>query len=186
MLYKSADGGESWFLVKEGSPFSEFAALNFLNDSVGYLAENFYSPDSSIVYFTHDGGTTWITTDFDSVNLDISCIDCIDEYTCFLNAQVKIFKTTNGGISLALNQFQQVNYSISPNPASSIITLSISNPENYQHAIKSITTTNYLGERINLTFNSGFQADVSELPPGIYLTQIITETGKGVQEWVKM
>lgn len=71
---------------------------------------------------------------------------------------------------------------IYPNPASSFIKIQYQNTA----AIKSITTTNYLGEKITISFDKNLQADISALPSGVYFTQIQTEQREIQLTWTKM
>lgn len=79
------------------------------------------------------------------------------------------------------NEIQNGGIKIYPNPARSFIKIEyINKPE-----IQSIITTNYLGEKMYLNFNSNLEAVVSALPAGMYFIQIITQQEKMITQWMK-
>lgn len=72
------------------------------------------------------------------------------------------------------------DFLIYPNPASYIIQLKSAAEE-----IEYINTYTTAGAKVPLVFNEHLQADVSHLPSGIYITEIITVSGKTAEKWVK-
>lgn len=70
---------------------------------------------------------------------------------------------------------------IYPNPATYTIQLSTGITEHIEY----IHTYNTAGVSVPVSFNEFLQADVSHLPAGIYLTEIITAKEKVTEKWVK-
>lgn len=190
-LWKTDDYGESWYLL-EFDFGEDLGNLFFSSDSVGYLTN---ANTNYKILRTTNGGLSWIGTEFTSApSYGIEKVYCVNDTVCFALTCDEIYKTTNGGgigVPIASNISKIVNipFFLSPNPACRTIKINY----NIKAEIYHIITTNYLGEKINITFNTSpadsgesMLADISHLPPGIYFTEIITEQGKGVQKWVKL
>ncbi|MBK8487286.1 MAG: T9SS type A sorting domain-containing protein [Chitinophagales bacterium] len=179
-ISKSIDGGNTWEVIKEdafiGSTFSSF---KFLNDSVGYLAEWKYP--ENFIYFTEDGGETWIENTIDSMPAGkITAIDCWNVDSCFFGSSRKLYKNFSDPVSI-MESGNSWNFTLTPNPATTILQLQLSLKENNY----TIQTFNLVGELMPLNFQNN-HADISHLSPGIYFTEVITEQGRAVQKWVKM
>ncbi len=164
--------------------------MYFVNDSIGFAGGNINF--TGVIVKTSDGGDSWQLTDLSYDVDDVLDIKCIDQDTCYTIVSMEsypyyaLYKTTNGGgIGEPINIESETllnELNLFPNPATSQIQLSITS----SNQIQSITTFNYLGEVINLNFNETLQADVFNLPTGIYFTEVITENGSVVRQWVKM
>jgi hypothetical protein len=183
-LWKTEDYGESWHLLD--FDFGEDLGFPFFSsNNVGYLGS---SNAEYLIIKTTDGGISWAGTEFFEVPMsNLVKIYCINDMICFALTCKGIYKTTNGGgigtpITSNILQVNGIQFNISPNPSSSFISLSFSNKQE----ITSIFTTNYLGEKIELIWDENLQADISHLPPGVYVTEIITEKNKGIAKWVKL
>lgn len=192
-LWKTTDYADTWdtlpWLFHEDVPGFTFQKVYFYNDSVGFVITQNGEPDHYEVLRTTNGGISWDTTLFESDDYDdipFRDIYCTGSDTCYLTSTAGIFKTTNGAgypvFPVGINEYEEITFSVSPVPASSVIKINCQN----KNGIKQIITTNYLGEKMKTIFDENFQADISQLPAGIYFTQIITEQGKGVQKWVKI
>lgn len=181
-LIKSVDQGETWDSLKKNVFGGYFKTMKFLNDSVGYLTEWMY-PENKI-YFTQDGGETWIENTIDSMPAGpIDAIDCLNADSCFFGSSRKLYRNFgNDTISNLSNEnTTDIFFDIIPNPAIDILHLNLSIKE--KNFI--IRTFNIVGELTALPFQNN-QASVSHLPPGIYFTEVISEYGKAVLKWVKM
>ena len=197
-------------ILNPSIPYNEgiiFSTLNCsINFSEGIVTHNlgFYEPDADSVVFA--------LVNFPSLGFtypaftDTMFIDLTGEFywdkpieTGNFAIAIRAFQYRSGfflGTStralvipvdtLNLNINQQIIhpqiFTIYPSPAYNQITLFV----HTSNVITSITSTNYLGEKVNLIFNENLLADVSYLPPGIYFTEVITEQGRAVQKWVKM
>ncbi|MBK8487509.1 MAG: T9SS type A sorting domain-containing protein [Bacteroidetes bacterium] len=178
-LVKSMDQGETWDSLKKHVPGGDFESMKFLNDSVGYLAEWIY-PENK-VYFTENGGETWIENTIDSMPAGkITAIDCWNVDSCFFGSSRKLYKNFSDPVSIMENG-NTYNFTLTPNPATTILQLQLSLKENNY----TIQTFNLVGELLPVNFQNN-QADISHLPPGIYFTEVITKQGRAVQKWVKM
>ncbi|MFZ1612081.1 MAG: T9SS type A sorting domain-containing protein [Chitinophagales bacterium] len=180
-IIKSLDQGETWDTLKKHVPGGSFESMKFLNDSVGYLAEWIY-PENK-VYFTENGGETWIENTIDSMPAGkITAIDCWNVDSCFFGSSRKLYKNFSDPVSIMENgNTSNSIFKISPNPATSILQIQLPLKENNY----TIQTFNLVGELMPVNFQNN-QADISHLPPGIYFTEVITEQGRAVQKWVKM
>lgn len=70
--------------------------------------------------------------------------------------------------------------SVYPNPCNSNISI-----EGYQYKNAEILTTNYIGQEVSLYWNSEYEADVTNLVDGIYITTIISNLKTRSVIWVK-
>lgn len=164
--------------IYSGGGFSE---LYMLNDSVGFAA--IYQPGSeSKIYRTDDMGNSWVLEMVDSTTFHvINSIDCFDKDNCYMIAGITLY-TTSLKVNSITSNFEKMNVLMSPNPASDYIRM------DFQFITKEleVVTYNLIHEFIPLFFDNNNQADISHLPPGIYFTEVITEHGRSVQQWVKM
>ena len=76
---------------------STFNSVNFVNDSVGFVAGYSSSPDG-IILKTTNGGINWDTSFFD-INKYFYSVFFTDNDTGYLNSSDQIFKTTDGGMN---------------------------------------------------------------------------------------
>ncbi len=173
-IWKTENGGENWFIL--GTEFKDYPGkVYFSSENIGLIS-------LPMVYKTIDGGETWYPTDYPSTEEYVEEFYCINDSTCYAITCSSIYKTTNGGgISTLHNLNPNFTFTLTPNPATTILQLQLSLKENNY----TIQTFNLVGELIPLMFQNN-QADISQLPPGIYFTEVITEQGRAVQKWVKM
>ncbi|MFN3939508.1 MAG: T9SS type A sorting domain-containing protein, partial [Chitinophagales bacterium] len=172
-ISKSTDGVITWEVIKEEAfTGSTFSSMKFLNDTVGYLTEWKYP--ENYIYFTDDGGETWIENTIDSMPAGkISAIDCLNADSCFFGSSRKLYRNFSDGVTIMQNGNTSINIlDIFPNPATDILHLKLSVRENNY----TIQTLNVIDELIELNFLNN-QAEISHLPPGIYFTEVITEHG---------
>ena len=69
-----------------------------------------------------------------------------------------------------------------PNPASNSIFINFPN-ENKQISIK---TFNSFGERVNLDLQKNSYNDISQLPSGMYISEVTTELVTILEKWIKL
>jgi len=196
-IWKTIDSGESWNMLP--FDFGGFEIIDdelilrniyFFNDTIGYLEVGIIYPDFTegiYIYRSIDGGNSWYKTHVDHKDFDgINSSWCTSPDTCYAVECTEIYKTTNGGgidtSTSVINTIDQAHFTLTPNPATDMIQLTLPSKEK----ITSITTFNALGERIDLQFDEHQIAGTGNLPPGIYITTITTETGKGSKKWVKL
>ena len=179
-------------IMTYGDINDEFNELHFVNDSVGYLSIRRYSFSGdevpTRVLRTTNFGETWEETTFDwsLLNPDtlfkgsINAIECLSETDCFLMAGRTLFRTTNGGLASTYD-IASLSLTLHPNPATD--QLFLDGLASYPDAVWN--TYSISGQAIPLDLRKG-QADISHLPPGIYLTTV--QTGQGIwrEKWVKL
>lgn len=106
-LFKTVDGGASWTAVSTPTPGgNDVGAVDFISATEGFIIKN------SKMYKTNDGGTTWtdITNGFISSipNFTVThsfggSICAIDANTIYVGGKGYIYKTSNGGVSFAID-----------------------------------------------------------------------------------
>ncbi|EMY79949.1 hypothetical protein pgond44_14378 [Psychroflexus gondwanensis ACAM 44] len=104
-LYKTIDGGETWFEVTSNISSIDYGNFSpndilFLNENIGFLwgGNEFYK--------TIDGGETWLEVNNPS-NSYIQKLQFIDSQTAYLSGGNYIYKTIDGG-----NSWSQTSYYI--------------------------------------------------------------------------
>lgn len=196
-IWKTIDSGESWNMLTFDFDGYDIVDGNlilrnvyFFNDTIGYLEVGFIYPDFTegiFIYRTNDGGNIWYKTEINHDEFDgINSIWCTSADTRYAVGCLEVYKTTNGGgidSTTSIKTIDKQNgYVMFPNPSNNSITINFELP---QQMIQ-INTFNYLGEEIDLYFDLSNKADISTLPNGIYLTEIITAIGKISCRWVKV
>ena len=191
-LWKTEDYAETWVPLdwefNEDVPGFRFAKVYFYNDTVGFVITEFGEPDNYEVLRTTNGGMSWDTTFFETDEFDdTQFIDlfCINEDVCFLTSTAGIFKTTNGAgypvLPLEVEENGSFSLTLHPNPATDQLILE--GLASYPDAVWN--TYSISGQAIPLDLRKG-QADISHLPPGIYLTTVQTHQGIWREKWVKL
>lgn len=194
-VWKTWDYGNSWNLLPWDFGYGESASgftiedIYFYNTQIGFvITNNNIEPFDNHyeVLRTINGGISWDSTHFEEgEDRYVTEIFCTGADTCYMTTcNGGIFKTTNGAgfpvYPVSINENEKIKFSLYPNPSLSEINISFAN----RNEIKNIATANYLGEKINLDWND-LKADIQYLPEGIYITEIITDSGRGVQKWIK-
>ena len=198
-IWKSEDYGNIWELLEwdfsQGLDPHDIDITNvyFYNSEVGFVATSTEIGDD--VHFevlrTIDGGMTWDSTDFDGgTEIYVTDIFCTDQLTCYMTTcNSGIYKTSNGGGNIdttIINSIGQFNsdlrISFFPNPASNSIFINFTN-ENKQISIK---TFNSFGERVNLDLQKNSYNDISQLPSGMYISEVTTELVTILEKWIKL
>jgi Flp pilus assembly pilin Flp len=83
------------------------------------------------------------------------------------------------GITLTSNSFVLENFSISPNPATDKMTITL----NTNLELKAVTVYNYFGQKIKTTQSK--EIDLSDVSAGVYFIEIETNKGKASKKIVK-
>ena len=199
-LYRSTDYGLTWdtlpftHTIDSLETFIHYLnGLQFVSDSVGFLRT--IGNDIGIVWKTNDAGLTWDSV-FSTTQIPADMYGGIVSYY-FLNKDVgwvltqkgHLFYTSTGGgdeyillpLPVYIQNSEAISLTLHPNPATD--QLFLEGLANYPDAVWS--TCSISGQTIPLDLRKG-QADISHLPPGIYLTTV--QTGQGIwrEKWVKL
>jgi len=183
------DGGNTWTIPGCSpamplcnGPNSLSDGIFFTNSNTGYIAA------FGKVYFTIDGGVSWSEQYVDSLNALSIQFDGIffvnDTIGYVVGQNGSIYKTTNGGGILGINDYSQKDNDIHifPNPTSGVFNVQMRQFEGVQMKIY-----NVFGECIHRqTIKSvNQQIDLSEAKSGIYFLQLKTSEGTVVKKIVK-
>jgi len=95
-IYKTTDGGNNWFVIKERDSLLRIGTIEFVNADVGYLFGKLNS--RAVVLKTVDGGQNWLTNYNGRDNYMLAAADIVNE-NFILTAGEKnyVIRTTDGG-----------------------------------------------------------------------------------------
>lgn len=104
-IWKTVNGGQSWDSVTANGPLYNPKYLHFINDSTGFLANNW----DSVYYKTIDAGNSWQQADINPIieNFIVTAVQYLNQDTGFVSGSVNtssssdhyILKTIDGGES---------------------------------------------------------------------------------------
>ena len=205
-IYRTIDYGHSWDTLPFTNTLNEtetniahINGLYFITDSIGFL-RTFQSTDGEpydigVLWRTMDAGSTFDTV-FNSINIPVDNYGNIASF-CFVNEAIgwvlttkgHLFYTTTGGgdeyillpPTVSVQHAGSLSLTLHPNPATDQLILE--GLASYPDAVWS--TYSISGQAIPLDLGNG-QADISHLPPGIYLTTVQTQQGIWREKWVKL
>jgi Leucine-rich repeat (LRR) protein len=124
-----------------------------------------------------NGNNTAILT-FNATGNPATCIQVDDAVYSTTNwTNIDATASFSENCASSINENEQLNISLYPNPASSILTIQS------DEVINQIQIFNLLGELIQTEKQSTFS--IEQLPSGIYVLQIQTENGQSNQRFVK-
>ncbi len=194
IILHTIDGGRNWEIQLDSMP----------RKKTGLYCVDFYDRMHGMaigawnnVWVTEDGGKNWIFDPWFDDNYPAAILTNIS----WLNSQSyiavtydnELFKYTKEPVSVEEQENKSIEFSISPNPASDFIEISI--PQN-DHTLKGVVEGeirifNVFGEEVSTTppFGHPFELegevlkiDVSILPAGVYFVRI----GEKVEKFVKI
>jgi len=205
-IYRTIDYGHSWDTLPFTNTLNEtetniahINGLYFITDSIGFL-RTFQSTDGEpydigVLWRTMDAGSTFDTV-FNSINIPVDNYGNIASF-CFVNEAIgwvlttkgHLFYTTTGGgdeyillpPTVSVQNAGSFSLTLHPNPATD--QLFLEGLASYPDAVWN--TYSISGQTIFLDLRNG-QADISHLPPGIYLTTVQTHQGIWREKWVKL
>src|SRR5690606_35180984 len=131
------------------------------------------------IYRTEDGGMSWTVQNISPLTI-IHQIKFANDTLGYALGDNGIYKTTNGGIVLSVNEINNaLDLTIYPNPTSGKIV--IASPT---ETITSMAIFNQLGQKIK-ELQATDEIDVSFLSKGIYLLIIQTDKNQTTKRFVK-
>lgn len=181
-IFKSSDAGQNWTQIYEDSPmnsvdFSPFeegkiVASSYFEDGSAYPAS-----EAKIIY-SKNAGETWeeVGTDIlGYIRSNSTKIMFMDENTAdvyFLTQDLGLVKYTLDLTTLGNGEWNNTNSEIAiyPNPTNGILNI------NSKSEIKNVILYDLSGRKISEPNSS--QINISSLPKGVYLVNILTKDGK--------
>lgn len=96
VIYKTINGGSSWYEVSPTSADIDFRSIHFPSDAVGYAVGGYEFGSSGVIYKSTNSGETWVQQGI--VNKDLNSVHFDDALTGYtVGEDGIILKTTNGG-----------------------------------------------------------------------------------------
>ncbi len=86
VLYKTINGGVSWYEVSPNSPDIDFRSIYFPSNLTGYAVGGYEFGSSGVIYKTTDAGETWIQQGI--VNKDLNSVHFWDNNTGYTENSV--------------------------------------------------------------------------------------------------
>ena len=89
-----------WDLMNVDSTDSDLFDVTFIDENIGYIVGGDSAANNAVMYYTSDGGETWIDTNFSVYALwSVQFLNSQTGFVATLNANPKnlIFKTSDGG-----------------------------------------------------------------------------------------
>ncbi|MEX1000696.1 MAG: YCF48-related protein [Crocinitomicaceae bacterium] len=171
LFLKTTDGGASW-TSSWINPYTGLTGLHFTSPEVGYIN------NAGGIYRTEDGGISWTVQNISPLTI-IRQIKFANDTIGYALGD-GIYKTTNGGVILSVNEADnKAHFTIYPNPSSDKIFI-----QPLDETIKSLAIYNQLGQKIK-EFEASDEIDVSFLLKGIYLLEIKTDKHQSIKRFVK-
>lgn len=197
VITKTNDRGYNW-IKKDFSNVYFFTDIEFVNDTIGYCVGKGQGFNSLQYRFwkTEDGGDSWWHQNSEENNnaSEITCISCVDKDNCYAAGWGSIFKTTNGGgplvsMDASVEHYKMINLQLYPNPASTSITINIS--DEILFAKKTETTykiIDKLGREVKLGSISEFPHTVSleNFNEGLYILILRNDKLIETRKFVKL
>lgn len=169
-ILKTTDAGATWNVVyNNGTSVDGLYDIEFPTSKTGYVVGGYSS--SSIILKTEDAGATW--SDQNSGTSE----SFFDSF--FISENLGYSVGTNGTIvklataSADIRELSDFNVLTYPNPTASTITIQTETP------LKQAWLTDIAGRRLMPLQPNGtqWQADLTSMPTGIYLIELMTKEG---------
>jgi hypothetical protein len=176
---RTIDGGTTWTTLPVGSPES-LHSVYFPTASKGFIVS-----DQGYIYRTINGGNTW-TTDSSGTWNTLNSVFFTDSTTGYVVGQSgTILKTGNGGSDFVEeHKLASDLFTICPNPAKNIVTITCSLPAPRE---LNIAVVDFKGRQVlNETFNNKnkIEMNISTLLKGAYLVKIRSDEAMEVKKLV--
>ena len=176
VLFKSTNGGNSWDKLYAFDEESYLGKVHFVSDQEGwYLSQK-------TAWHTIDGGLTWYSSQFDVFLNDLYFLNDHQGWLAGNTGLVAWYSFV--GID-EVNKSNDDILSISPNPATDVITVSLSNKS---ERLLSLEVYNMLGRRVinieGLSISGSYKLDINKLQPGTYIVKVSTPSDKRLAKFV--
>ena len=178
ILVRTTNGGATW--IPQVVLGTHYVDIEFLNSDTGFILSQNPGSNMSVIFKTINGGTTWnFQTTLPKAQTDIAFPSFNVGYTCGLNGT--IFKSTN--INLSIEDLENgTELSVYPNPSAGKITISFDSSMPTDNLMIELYSAS--GERLILQSNTG-SLDISNIPSGVYLLKIQSETSSWTKKVIK-
>ncbi len=95
-IYKTTDGGNSWFVIKDRDSLLRIGTLKFVNADIGYIFGKYNT--KAVALKTVDGGQNWSTNYNGRVDFMLLAADIVNENIIIAAGEKGyVIKTTDGG-----------------------------------------------------------------------------------------
>lgn len=192
-LARTTDGGLTWVPISyPGGPFP--LQIEYVPGTEGtYLIHDSYvgdETDLALLAITTDDGETW---EFDTMNINISCMDFIDHATGFAGG--KIDGSADGGffkwsgdpfaIPSTTRELTVMQLALNPNPSSGHIHIQL--PGVDQGQVFTLEVRDLRGRPVFRKAQASMQEsiDLSALPSGVYLVNTFTSQSAWTGKFIK-
>lgn len=165
-VFLSANNGSRWIAIDSGESYTNYQALAVKGSYV------FVGTAATGVFLSTNYGNGWIAVNDGLTNNHIQALAINPKYIFAATSGSGVWRRplSDFGISNVKNPTHtNLNFSLSPNPTTGIITVHIA-PANILH----VTIMNVLGATVNEFTNLGstdFTFDLSKLPSGTYFAR---------------
>jgi len=190
IIARTEDKGINW-LILDTMVCTNFNQISFPSIQVGYAQGKILVNGARVMWRTIDGGYSWTQVEYPvgqsciNNSCTMTCLACINNDTCFIPTNYgAIIKMTNGTGGL-LNVPDEITgsklrFKLFPNPAQTHV--NIDAPDR----IITFRLYNSMGAVVKSgqPFSERLELDLNGLAPGIYLVEVQTEKGVGVEKLV--
>ena len=165
-ILKTTNAGTTW--TSQLSPVNGgLYSVKFPSTNTGYIVGGYST--NSVILKTTNAGTSWTQQSSSTTNSLFDCYFLNDNLGYAVGKNGTIIKTANGGTGIE-DLTNQINVSIYPNPASTLLTIDNSSQEkNLELQLINIEGQTVLNETTNSSRNV---TNISELANGIYFLQV--------------
>jgi len=179
-ILKTTDAGQTW--TSYNTELNDWlVSIYFQNSSTGY-AIGWYGK----IYKTTDSGINWVSQQSNVTTWKLFSVSFTDSLNGFLlgldtlNSKVVILKTTNGGLGIKENTFNN-NISVYPNPVKDNLTI-----ETNINTPQKLEISNLMGQTIyTIYINKKATINTSAFANGVYILKLNTDKETVVRKIVK-
>jgi hypothetical protein len=193
LILKTTDGGITWkeIQIPDIHHGNVVKSLHFISDLTGFAAgaPTAFIPEGPTSFFiskTINGGNSWEI--YDTIGIPLNSVFFINDTIGFVSGSYNLIMKSNGkisglpadypwylpGIGDYLEENEMIHSTIYPNPTDGMIWIKQIRGSQQVNSIKLLTVAGHLIRILEpLGGNELMRIDVTDLPPGMYLIQII-------------